>query len=294
MRAGGGPERVLGDRPADRAVDTLGPDARPRRLRRLAALLGAVGVADRHADHSDRVVDAGDRIHAGNPPAGADDHAAVDRLAQDLVRAPDVVGALGRDGGGLDPVPGLAHRPRGRQHDLVAGPRGDSRETGRSARTRGGRRRRPGQGRERLLEQLLARLVPLEHDNPGPVGHRPAIYPRGAFSRNDPRRSEVHVVWKHRRGHGRLQASRACRRPRGGVLPAGARRSVGDAGRALGGGRAAGARRDRHHHRVLPLRGRARRPARGPDPAPRRASHRRRVLLGGPSGGVGEGGGRWQ
>ena len=42
----------------------------------------------------------------------------------------------------------------------------------------------PADGRvqepKRLLEQLLAGLVPLEDDNPGPVGHRPEIYPRGA------------------------------------------------------------------------------------------------------------------
>ena len=146
----------------------------------LAALLGAVGVADRHADHRDRVVNAGDRIHAGDPPPGADDHPAVDRLAQDLVRAPDVVGALGRDGGGLDAVTGLAHRPRGRQHDLVPGPAAILQgqvvvlELERDAAD--GRVQNP----EGLFQQLLARLVPLEHDNPGPVGHRPAIYPRGA------------------------------------------------------------------------------------------------------------------
>ena len=121
-----------------------------------------------------------DRIHAGDPPAGADDHPAVDRLAQDLVRAADVVGALGRDRGGLDAVAGLAHRARGRQHDLVPGPAAILQrevvvlELERDAAD--GRVEHP----QRLLEQLLARLVPLEHDNPGPVGHRPAIYPRGA------------------------------------------------------------------------------------------------------------------
>ena len=90
---------------------------------RRAALLGAVGVLDRHPHDRDRVVDAGHRRHARDPAPGADDHLAVDLLAQDLVRAADVVGALGRDRRRLD----RRSRPRASRaaaltHDLVAGP----------------------------------------------------------------------------------------------------------------------------------------------------------------------------
>ena len=52
----------------------------------LAPLLGAVGVADRHADDGDREVGAADRHDAGDAAAGADDHVAADLLAQDAVR----------------------------------------------------------------------------------------------------------------------------------------------------------------------------------------------------------------
>ena len=41
---------------------------------------------------------------------------------------------------------------------------------------------------QRLLEQLLAGLVALEHDYPGPVGHRPAIYPEERAAADDPSR----------------------------------------------------------------------------------------------------------
>jgi hypothetical protein len=103
-------------------MDPLGAQGDLVAVALFAAFLGPVGVAHRHADDRDRVVDAGDRVHPGNPPPGADDHAAVDRLPQDPVRAANIVGALGRDGRGLDPVTGRAHRARRRQHHLVAGP----------------------------------------------------------------------------------------------------------------------------------------------------------------------------
>ena len=45
---------------------------------------------------------AGDRRDAGDAAAGADDHLAVDLLAQDAVGRADVVLALGRDRRGLD------------------------------------------------------------------------------------------------------------------------------------------------------------------------------------------------
>ena len=60
----------------------------------LAPLLRAVGVADRHADDRDRRVHAAERDDARDAPAGADDHAAADLLAQDAVRRADVVAPL--------------------------------------------------------------------------------------------------------------------------------------------------------------------------------------------------------
>src|SRR4051794_12248505 len=82
----------------------------------LAPLLGAVGVADRHAAHRDRVVDAAQRRHTRDAAAGADDHLAVDLLAQDAVGRADVVGALGRDRGRLDRQAALANRGGGLGH----------------------------------------------------------------------------------------------------------------------------------------------------------------------------------
>ena len=65
----------------------------------------------------------GDRGHAGDPAAGAHDHLAVDRLADQAVRAADVVGALRRDRRRLDPearrVAPSPRRPRCRPRSSV-------------------------------------------------------------------------------------------------------------------------------------------------------------------------------
>ena len=88
---------------------------------------------------------AGDRPdHARDPPAGADDHLAVDLLAQDPVRGADVVLALGRDRRRLEPEAGLAHGARGLVDDLVAGLAPLARARGRSARARARRRAASG------------------------------------------------------------------------------------------------------------------------------------------------------
>jgi len=71
----------------------------------LAPFLGAVGVAHRHAHDRDRCVDAAEWCDARNAAAGADDDAAVHLAAQDGVRAADVAGDFGRDGGRLDAEP---------------------------------------------------------------------------------------------------------------------------------------------------------------------------------------------
>ena len=86
----------------------------------LAPLARSVGVVDRHPDHGDRRVDAGQGPHARDTAPRADDHPAVDLLAKDGVRAANVAGALGTHGGGFDPEAELAKRFRGVEHALVA------------------------------------------------------------------------------------------------------------------------------------------------------------------------------
>ena len=103
---------------------------------------------------------------AGDPPAGADDHLAVDLLAQDAVRRADVVVALGRDRRGLDPEAGLAHRGGGLGDDAVVGlapvleREVVALELELEAADVG------VEHAQRLLEQLLAGLVALEDDDP--------------------------------------------------------------------------------------------------------------------------------
>ena len=67
----GGAEGELGHRAAGRARDPLGAqrDLVGAAGLALAPLLGAVGVLDRHAHDRDRVVHAGDRLHARQPAA---------------------------------------------------------------------------------------------------------------------------------------------------------------------------------------------------------------------------------
>ncbi len=159
-----GAEGVLGDRAAVRAPDLLRAQGDLVFPVRLAPLLRPVGVADRHPADGDRVVDAGDRRHSGQPPAGADDHLAVDLLAQDPVRAAHVLGALGGDRRRLQAEPRLRERPRGLVHDAVLrGPPVLQREVEAAQ-----LQRQPDHLRvnhvQRLLEQLLAGLVALEDD----------------------------------------------------------------------------------------------------------------------------------
>ena len=89
-------------------------------------------------------MDAGDRGDARDPAAGADDHLAVDRLAQDPVRAADVVGALGRDRRRLDPEPASRASPRRPRRRPRCRSRGGSPARGRSARARARARARSG------------------------------------------------------------------------------------------------------------------------------------------------------
>ena len=154
-------ERVLGDRAAVRAADRLGAVGELVVAVGLARLLGPVGVADRHPADRDRVVDAGDRGDAGDPPAGADDHLAADRLADDPVRAADVVGALGGDRRRLDPEAGLEHRLGGLGADARCRSRGGWRARGRSGRSRARSRAPPDRA-----PAAPARAAPARSDRP--------------------------------------------------------------------------------------------------------------------------------
>src|SRR5204862_5203357 len=117
-----GAEAVLRDGAAHRARDALGAVRDLVAVLGLAPLLRAVGVADCHPADRDRVVDAAERRDARDPAAGADDDLAVDLLAQDAVRAADVVLALRRDRRRLDSEAGLADGSRSGDHDLVVRP----------------------------------------------------------------------------------------------------------------------------------------------------------------------------
>src|SRR5688572_3669306 len=77
------PERELGDAAADPALDPLGAERDLVLAFALAPLLRAVGVPAGHPDDRDRRVDAAERDDAGDAPAGSDDHAAADLLAED-------------------------------------------------------------------------------------------------------------------------------------------------------------------------------------------------------------------
>ena len=115
----GQPERELGDRVADAPLDSLGAERGLVVALALAPLLRAVGVADRHPHDRDRRVHAAEGNDPRDAPAGADDHAAADLLAEDPVRRADVLRAFRRDRRALQAAPGLAHGRRRVVHDAV-------------------------------------------------------------------------------------------------------------------------------------------------------------------------------
>ena len=118
-RRGVAAEAVLGHRAAHAARDPLGAERDLVPVLLLAALLGSVRVADRHSNDGDGVVDTGHRRHARYAPSGPDDHLAVDRLAEQPVRAAHVVLALGCDRGGLEAEARVAHGGSGLGHHIV-------------------------------------------------------------------------------------------------------------------------------------------------------------------------------
>ena len=156
-------EGELGDRAADAPLDPLGPVGGLVLALALAPLLRAVGVADRHADDGDGEVRSADRHDAGDAAAGADDDVAADLLAQDAVRAADVARSLGRDGRRLQPEPALADGSRGLVHDLRSPWPGATPARGRSGEVELEADHVGGEDAQRLVQQLLPGVVPLQH-----------------------------------------------------------------------------------------------------------------------------------
>ena len=156
-------ETEFGDRAANRALDPLGSESRLVVALSLAPLLRAVGAADRHSDDRDRRMDAAERRHPGNPPARANDHRAADLLTQDAVGRTDVVGAFGRDRGRLQTEPRLLESHSRLVDDRVVRrpPRLQGEVEARELELETDYVRR--ENANRLLEELLTRLVALEH-----------------------------------------------------------------------------------------------------------------------------------
>ena len=146
---------------------------------------------------------------------------------------------------------------------------------------------------QRLVEQLLAGLVPLEHDNPGPVGHRPESIRGGAGQRWSRRacRSARGAATRSSTTDGFRLAEHAgdrgavfCRLEH--VVPWAMQGAHWEAGEPLG------ARRHRQHQDLRPLRRRARRGTPAARAPPRRAPHPDGFCSVGPPAGVGEGRGQ--
>ena len=164
------PERELGDGAADAPLDALGPERDLVIAVALPPFAGAVGVTHRHPDDGDRSVDAADRGHPGNPPAGAYDHVPADLLPEDAIWAADVVGSLRRDRRRLEAEARLDDGARGLVDDLILRPASrlqrqvEVRELELEADDLG------GENPQGLREQLLAGLVAFED------GDRPRVH----------------------------------------------------------------------------------------------------------------------
>ena len=117
----GGPEGVLGHRPAHRPVDALGPPGLLVRAtgRAVTPLGGPIGVAHGHAHHDDRMDHRGERDDTRDPATRPDDHRATDPLAQDAVGRADVAGLRRGDGGRLEAETHLDHGLGRLGHDGV-------------------------------------------------------------------------------------------------------------------------------------------------------------------------------
>ena len=108
-------------------------------------------------------MDAGQRVDAGDAPARAHDHGPVYLLPEDGVRRAHVIRTLRRDGGGFDPEPRLLHRRRRLVHDLVTGRPAVLQRQVVTLKLEVEARHAGSKHPQRLLQELLARLVPLHY-----------------------------------------------------------------------------------------------------------------------------------
>ena len=164
-------ECVVGHDPAGAAADLLGAVGPLVEVVALAPLPGPVRIVDRHPDHGDRRVHAGERPYARDAATGADDDPPIDLLTQDRVGAPDVAGPFGGDGGRLDAKTEPTERFGGVEDALVAGMpallEGEVEIPGFDLQTE----HAWIQDAQRLAEQLLAGLVAVQDGDCG-GGHR--------------------------------------------------------------------------------------------------------------------------
>ena len=114
-------ERVLGDQAAHLTFDPFGAVGNLVCALTLTPLLGAVGVADGHADDRNGRVDTGDGPHARDAPSRAYDHGSIEFGAQDRVRRSDVAAAFGGNRCGLESQATVFHRDRRLVDDRVVG-----------------------------------------------------------------------------------------------------------------------------------------------------------------------------
>ena len=108
---------------------------------------------------------------AGDPAAGADDDLAVDLLAEDPVGRADVVGGLGGDVAALTPRPEARIARAASWTTALPVARRCSSERSKRSRASGDADDVLVEDADRLLEELLARLVALEDGDDDGIGH---------------------------------------------------------------------------------------------------------------------------
>jgi hypothetical protein len=128
---------------------------------------------------------ASQRRDPRDTPPGADDHRAIHTLAQDAIGRAHVIGALGGDRRGLQAKPGVANRPCGVLHHRVAPSAAVLQGQVEALDLKLQREHLRGKHVQGLFQELLPRLIPVEHNDLQRVTHS-SIPPWGSqHSRRD-------------------------------------------------------------------------------------------------------------